>query len=228
MTQGTTMDIQRAMKQRHSVRSYTDRPIEGATLQALKEEIVACNRESGLHIQLVQQEPKAFDSFMAHYGKFNGVQNYLVLVGKKSPSLDETCGYYGERLVLKAQQLGLNTCWVAMTYRKVPGAFTVERGEKLTVVIAIGYGRTQGIAHKSKTAAEVSSQSGSAPEWFRAGVEAALLAPTAMNQQKFTLHYENGKVTAKAGRGFYTKLDLGIVRYHFECGSGKPHDIWND
>ncbi len=221
------MDIQRAMKQRHSVRSYTDRPIEGATLQTLKEEIVACNRESGLHIQLVQQEPKAFDSFMAHYGKFNGVQNYLVLVGKKSPSLDETCGYYGERLVLKAQQLGLNTCWVAMTYRKVPGAFTVERGEKLTVVIAIGYGRTQGVAHKSKTAAEVSSQSGSAPEWFRAGVEAALLAPTAMNQQKFTLHYENGKVTAKAGRGFYTKLDLGIVRYHFECGSGKPHDIWN-
>lgn len=228
MTQGTTMDIQRAMKQRHSVRSYTDQSIEGETLRALEEEIAACNRESGLHIQLVQQEPKAFDSFMAHYGKFNGVQNYLVLVGKKSPSLDETCGYCGERLVLKAQQLGLNTCWVAMTYRKVPGAFTVERGEKLTVVIAIGYGRTQGVAHKSKTAAEVSSQSGSAPEWFRAGVEAALLAPTAMNQQKFTLHYENGKVTAKAGRGFYTKLDLGIVRYHFECGSGKPHDIWND
>ncbi len=227
MTQGTTMDIQTAMKQRHSVRSYTARPIEGATLQALQEEIAACNRESGLHIQLVQQEPKAFDSLMAHYGKFSGVQNYLALVGKKSPSPDEACGYYGERLVLKAQQLGLNTCWVALTYRKVPGAFTVERGEKLTVVIAIGYGRTQGVPHKSKTAAEVSSQSGQTPEWFRAGVEAALLAPTAMNQQKFTLHYENEKVTARAGRGFYTRLDLGIVRYHFECGSGKQQDIWN-
>lgn len=129
--------------------------------------------------------------------------------------------------MLKAQQLGLNTCWVALTYRKVPGAFTVERGEKLTVVIAIGYGRTQGVPHKSKTAAEVSSQSGQTPEWFRAGVEAALLAPTAMNQQKFTLHYENEKVTARAGRGFYTRLDLGIVRYHFECGSGKQQDIWN-
>lgn len=227
MTQGTTMDIQTAMKQRHSVRSYTARPIEGATLQALQEEIAACNRESGLHIQLVQQEPKAFDSLMAHYGKFSGVQNYLALVGKKSPSPDEACGYYGERLVLKAQQLGLNTCWVALTYRKVPGAFTVERGEKLTVVIAIGYGRTQGVPHKSKTAAEVSSQSGQTPEWFRAGVEAALLAQTAMNQQKFTLHYENEKVTARAGRGFYTRLDLGIVRYHFECGSGKQQDIWN-
>lgn len=224
--QETIMDIQQAMKERHSVRSYTAQPIEGEILQALQEEITVCNRESGLHIQLVQQEPKAFDGFMAHYGKFSGVQNYLALVGKKGDSLDETCGYYGERLVLKAQQLGLNTCWVALTYRKIPGVFTVEQGEKLTVVIAIGYGKTQGVARKTKTAAEVSTQNGQVPEWFRAGVEAALMAPTAMNQQKFTLHYEDGKVTAKAGRGFYTKLDLGIVRYHFECGSGKQRDIW--
>ncbi|MEI3552822.1 MAG: nitroreductase family protein [Acutalibacteraceae bacterium] len=45
----------------------------------------ACNQESGLHIQLVTNEPKAFDSFMAHYGKFKGVTNYLALIGKKNP-----------------------------------------------------------------------------------------------------------------------------------------------
>ncbi len=37
------------------------------------------------------------------------------MIGKKGPTLEESCGYYGERLVLLAQQLGLNTCWVAMT-----------------------------------------------------------------------------------------------------------------
>ncbi len=42
-----------------------------------------------------------------------------------------------------------------------------------------------------------------------------------MNQQKFTLTYADGKVTAKAGMGFYTKVDLGIVKYHFELGAGK-------
>lgn len=215
------MELIDAIKQRHSVRQYTDKKIEANILAELQTEIDACNKESGLHIQLVTDEPKAFDSFMAHYGKFSGVTNYIALVGKKSDKLDEFCGYYGERLVLKAQQLGLNSCWVAMTYKKIPDAFKVEKGEKLTVVISLGYGKTQGVDHKIKTAEQVSNVSEDTPEWFRAGVEAALLAPTAMNQQKFKLTYADGKVTAKAGLGFYSKVDLGIVKYHFEVASGK-------
>lgn len=213
------MTIMEAMKQRHSVRQYTDKPIDGEVLKALQSEIEACNQESGL-------QPKAFDSFMAHYGKFSGVTNYIALIGKKSADLDEKCGYYGERLVLKAQQLGLNTCWVAMTYKKVSGAFHVGKDEKLVVVISLGYGKTKGIGHKVKSAEQVSNVSNQTPEWFKAGIEAALLAPTAMNQQKFTLTYDDGKVLAKAGNGFYTKLDLGIVKYHFELGAGKDNFSW--
>lgn len=220
------MDLKEAMEKRHSVRQYMDRPVEAEVLQALREEIAACNKEGNLHIQLVTNEPKAFDSFMAHYGKFSGVRNYIALIGEKGAGLDEKCGYYGERLVLKAQQLGLNTCWVAMTYKKINGAFTVNAGEKLTVVIALGYGETQGTAHQSKAASAVSNLSENTPDWFKAGVEAALLAPTAMNQQKFHLQYADGKVSAKAGRGFYTKLDLGIVKYHFELGAGKGAFRW--
>lgn len=215
------MDILEAIKQRHSVRQYSDKPIEDAILNELKKEIDDCNKEGGLHIQLVANEPKAFDSFMAHYGKFSGVENYIVLIGKKDRSLDEKCGYYGEKLVLKAQQLGLNTCWVAMTYKKIPSAFVVNKGEKLTVVISLGYGKTQGVAHKIKTIEQVSNVSGDTPNWFKEGVELALLAPTAMNQQKFEFIYNNGKVTRKAGAGFYSKVDLGIVKYHFEIGANR-------
>lgn len=213
------MDILEAMKARHSVRRYIDREIDADTLSRLREEIDACNRESGLHIQLVTDEPSAFDGFMAHYGKFSGVKNYIAVIGKKSDRLWEDCGYYGERLVLLAQQLGLNSCWVALTYKKVPSAFCIEKGEKLTVVIALGYGETQGVEHKSKELAAVCNISGEAPEWFYEGARAALLAPTATNQQKFTLEYCDGKVKATAGKGFYTKVDLGIVKYHFEAVS---------
>ena len=59
------------------------------------------------------------------------------------------------------------------------------------------------------------------PDWFQKGVKAALLAPTAMNQQKFQFILNGSQVSAKAGYGFYTKLDLGIVKYHFELGSGR-------
>ena len=220
------MDLMEALRARHSVRQYTDEPIADDVTQALEKEIRQCNREGGLHFQLVLNEPKAFDGFIAHYGKFSGVRNYIALIGPKGPDLEEKCGYWGERLVLLAQQLGLNTCWVALTYSKVRTAFTILEGEKLCVVIALGYGKTQGTSHRSKPASAVTKADGPVPDWFQRGVEAALLAPTAMNQQKFTLTLEGDKASVRAGMGVYTKMDLGIVRYHFELAAGREHCAW--
>lgn len=219
------MDVLQAMKERHSVRSYTDRPIEGRIKDDLSSYIDDCNRDSRLHIQLVLDEPHAFDGFMAHYGKFSGVRNYIVLVGKKSPDLEERCGYYGEKIVLHAQTLGLNTCWVAMTYSKGKAKFQLNANEKLCLVIAIGYGKTSGTAHTSKPR-EAVMRANTPPDWFLQGIDAALLAPTAMNQQKFTFTLEGNKVTAKAGMGFYSKIDLGIAKCHFELGAGAQHFPW--
>ncbi len=210
-----------AINYRHSVRQYLEKPIDDETIKELKKEIDLCNQESGLHIQLVLNEPKAFDCFMAHYGKFSGVKNYIALIGKKGKSLDELCGYYGERIVIKATQLALSTCWVAISYKKIPSAFAINKGEKLVVVIALGYGKTNGVMHKSKTINQVSNASEETPDWFNQGVELALLAPTAMNQQKFKIIYDQNTVTFKSGVGFYSKVDLGIIKYHFEVGSSK-------
>ena len=221
------MDLIQAIAERHSVRQYLNKPIEGETLAALRQAVDECNAQSGLHIQLVTDEPKAFDSFIAHYGKFTGVRNYIALIGKKGDGLEEACGYYGEQLVLVAQTLGLRTCWAGGSYQKVPSAYTVGPGEKLALVIAVGYGETDGHPHKSKTYDQVAKADG-APEWFRRGVEAALLAPTAINQQKFTFTLQGDKVRAKAGLGFFAKTDLGIVKRHFEIGAGKDESVWEN
>ncbi|MBR6737278.1 MAG: nitroreductase [Clostridia bacterium] len=204
-----------AIKNRHSVREYLEKPIEKSLVFALQQEINACNSESGLNIQLVLNEEKAFSGLMAKYGKFSGVTNYIALIGS-GKNLFERCGYYGERLVLKAQSLGLNTCWVYLTYKKVPSAIKLEKGEKFVLVIALGYGKTQGKPRKSKTVSQVSNASDKTPEWFNKGVECALLAPTAMNQQKFKILYDNGNVTFKKGLGVCTSIDLGIIKYHFD------------
>lgn len=219
----TTME---AMRARHSVRQYTDRPLDAEAVAALEAEIAACNKEGGLHIQLVRDEAKAFGGFMARYGKFSGVRNYLAMVGAKGPELEEKCGYYGERLALLAQALGLNSCWVAMSYDKGKAACAVDAGEKLCIVIALGYGSNPGVAHRSKAAQEVMAVDGEAPAWFREGVEAALLAPTAMNQQKFKFELKGDRVSAKAGAGFYSKIDLGIAKYHFEVAAGRENFRW--
>ena len=119
------MDIFEAIDSRHSVRQYKPIPLSEEHKKALIEKIEEINSESGLEIQLVADEPKAFDCLIAKYGNFSGVKNYIAMVGKKSEKLDELCGYYGEKLVLFAQQMGLNTCWAKMSYRKIPGAIKV-------------------------------------------------------------------------------------------------------
>ena len=220
------MELLEAIKDRHSVRSYSDRKIEGDVKDRLQQKINDCNKESGLNMQLVLDEPKAFDNLFMHYGRFSGVRNYIALIGAKTDDLEEKCGYYGEKVVLYAQTLGLNTCWVGVGYQKKPNAYTVGADEKLCLMMAIGYGNEQGKAHKSKTFQQVVRVNGDVPTWFVRGVEAALLAPTAVNQQQFRFILDGDRVSAKSGIGFFSKVDLGIVKYHFEVGAGKANFQW--
>ena len=225
--------MQEAIEARHSVRAYKDLPLSEEIVKLLEDELVKLNNEGQLHIQLICNEPKAFQGTMAKYGKFRNVNNYLVMAGKKAEDLDERIGYYGEHLVLLAQTLGLNTCWVGLSYSKVPGTYVLEEGEKIACYIAIGYGETQGVGHKIKTVKQVSNASDITPSWFKKGVEAALLAPTAVNQQKFSFEYvgmNNNRHQVRAKKGFsmigYTQMDLGIAKFHFEIGAGKVNFDW--
>ena len=217
------MNLQEAISARHSVRAYKEQPLAKDVVEVLEEKITELNRVGQLHMQLIKNEPQAFLGTLAKYGKFRGVQNYIVMAGKKAADLDDRIGYYGEALVLLAQTLGLNTCWVGLSYKKIPGTYVLEEGETIQ----------QGVTHKIKTIEQVSNVSDSTPEWFRQGVEAALLAPTAVNQQKFSFEYagiENNRHKVIAKRGFsligYTHMDLGIAKYHFEIAAGKENFDW--
>ena len=223
------MDLLEAIQSRHSVRKYTDQPIDGSLLTPLRTAIEAANAASGLNIQLVVEEPQAFGSKLHTYGTFSGVKNYLVMAGPKGKEWEEKMGYYGEGIVLLAQTLGLNSCWAGLTYKKVSGAYTLREGDIVHCEIALGYGETPGVQHPLKPAEKFYEANGTVPDWFKAGIDAALLAPTAVNQQKFKFFLRDGnKVEAKAFSSLwgYTQIDLGIVKYHFEVGAGKENFEW--
>lgn len=228
------MTLEEAIKARHSVRQYLDKPIEAEKIAQLQELINKCNLEGGLHIQLVTEEPKAFVGGMAKYGKFRGVRNYIAMIGKKGD--DVNLGYYGEKVVLLAQQLGLNTCWVALTFRKQPDQYEVRPDEKLVCVVALGYGENQGVQHLQKKSIDDVIEDKRTivgfplPDWFTLGIEAALLAPTAINQQKFTFALHDGN-TVEARIRFtmlngYAPIDLGIAKCHFEIAAGIENFKW--
>lgn len=213
------------VKMRHSVRAFLPWEIEPEKAHALNTRIRELNGQANLNMQLTINESQAFgSSFLAKYGKFSNVANYIVMAGPKDS--DAEIGYYGEQIVLLAQSLGLNTCWVGLTFKKGKVDCELREGDKIYGLIAIGYGATQGVPHKIKRPDQVADAKDLEVDWFRAGVECALLAPTAMNQQKFHFSLnEDGSVRIKSGWGPYTKLDLDIARLHFELGSKAVLDI---
>ena len=217
------MNVRELMKERHSVRQFKDEPISEEHREKLGELVAKCNEESGLNIQVIYDDPDCFNTILGHYGKFKNAVNYLALVGNKSDEkLDELCGYYGERIVLEAQGMGLNTCWVGGTYSKGKCKVDKEKGEKIVCVIAIGYGENTGNKHKSKPVKKLCNVAEEdMPTWFKNGMVAAMLAPTALNQQKFFVTLNDDEVVITPSKGVFTKVDLGIVKYHFETETGR-------
>lgn len=213
------MTMFEAMEARHAVRSYQDKKIENVIVDALKKEISDCNQEGGLSIQLILNDKDVFKGLMAHFAGFRGVSNYIALVGLAGDKSEEKLGYYGERIALKAQQLGLNSCWVGATFKRERCKAIIGDKEELICVLALGYGATQGVPHKSKPMDQLCKADKDMPEWFRKGVNAAMLAPTAQNKQDFLIVLNGEQVEFEIKESKFSKVDLGIIKYHFENGA---------
>lgn len=225
------MDLLEAMRQRHAVRAYTEKKIDSDLAARLESEIESLNTLTGLSFQVRFDDSQAFENIMARYGAFSKVNNYIALVGKKTDKAARLCGYYGEKLVLLLQQLGLNTCWVGGSYRKRKVKVKVGLSEKLYLVIAFGYGDEEGRSHRIKGLEEVCEvENEEMPAWFLEAMNAVQLAPSAMNQQRYLFTLRGNTVLAHAHKGLYTQIDLGIAQYHFEVGAaaaGATQDDWH-
>ena len=208
------------IRERHSVRAYQNRSIEPEKTAVIRAEIERLNALSGLHMQLIEGAEGVFDRLLSRFWGWRYVPAYIALAAPAGAEWEEKCGYYGEALVLFLQSLGLNTCWVGL-FRASAVRCELREGERTVITIAVGYGESAGHPHKSKPLDKV-TDADELPDWFRAGVECALLAPTAMNQQGFVFSLRDGVPSVRlSGRGPFAALDLGIVKYHFEVGSGR-------
>ena len=221
------MDFDEAIKERHSVRMYTDKRIEGETLELLQKEISEINEKSGMSIRLVLDEPKAFGKFlMKSLLKFKNAVNYFVISGPESEHLNIDAGYYGEHLVLFAQTLGLGTCW-AMMARKKQSNTDVPDGHRSVILISVGYPEDPGVPHKNRPVSDVADLT-DAPDWFAKGVDYAMMAPTGVNRQGFRFERDGNSVRIVHGSNTLSEIDAGIVKYHFEYGAGKDNFIWEE
>lgn len=220
------MTMEEAMKKRHTVRKYFDTPLQAEIIKLLNSRVDKHNNKYNLAIKLNVNDTSAFNAIIKLV-LAKGVRNYFVLSGPDTPDLDEKLGYCGADLMLYAQTLGLNTWWVGGTFnRKKLNQEACEN--KVIGVIAVGYGKSQGTPHKSKSYDDIATYDGEPPKWFLKGMEALLLAPTALNKQAFHVTGKGSQVKITCDNGVFTGADLGLAKYHFELGAGKENFQWAD
>lgn len=219
------------IRERHSVREYDGKPLAQAEFDALGAVVEECARESGLDIQLVGDNPEVFN-VIARFGLIRGCRAHVAFVVDDAKAgdvgEDEAIGYWGQKIVLAAQDMVLNTCWCALCSRKKSRA-VVAPGKKIRLVIAVGHGKTQGFTRKTKSVEALSSvECAKAPAWFAAAMEFAQLAPTAMNNQNFkiTLLSDGKTVRIDAPKSGLNVIDEGIVRCNFEIAANEAGADW--
>lgn len=214
-----------AIKERHSVRNYEAKKIEADKVEKIRARIEELNKEGNLHLQFMEDAGKTYNKLFNKVAGLGSAPSVIACVGIDDETLEQRVGYYGEKLVLFIQELGLNTCWAGTFNQKNIGA-EVGDDEKLVISIAVGYGKDKGKPHKSKSPEQVIEAKGDRPYWFNKGVDMALLAPTAINQQKFTIRLnEDESVDFVDKGGIFSQVNLGIVRCHFEIGAEKSFPI---
>jgi len=220
------MDFKEAMQKRHMVRKYTDKPLSDEIIAKINERIELNNKTYNLNMKLMINNSKGVSSIMKLI-MAKGVNNFIILAGDVSGNLDERLGYSGADIMLYAQTLGLNTWWVGGTFNRSVRRYVDNK--KVTGIIAIGYGQTQGVPHKSKNVEDVSKYEGTIiPPWFISGVDGALLAPTALNKQDFMLIGNGNRVKIECSNGIFTGSNVGLIKYHFELGAGKGNFEWDN
>ena len=192
-----------AMKKRCSRRKYINRTIDPKYVKQLEDNLTLYNKESGLNIKLViGSGAELFNGFRKSYGLFVGVQNYIAMIGSKElPERMEKVGRFGEKIILEATAMGLSTCWVGTSYDKKAAATLCSANDALDCVIAIGYSDKEhslkermmeyGMHRQNKAKKTLTEAENPVPEWFKQGMDAVYLAPTARNLRPFVFKYKD-------------------------------------
>lgn len=228
-----------AIKVRRSRRSYDRNSAIDAEARSRLHDVCGGFRPfNGVRVEFIDEPPDdIFANALGFYANIKGAPAFLAFIGDSAdPNVQEKMGYTGEAAILEATSLGLGTCWVALTYnaKTVKSLIKLDRNEKLICVSPVGYSTEQwskiytgqGSSHQRKPLPSMvrGLPESSRPAWANSAVEAARLAPSAMNRQPWGFHVDERSVTVyikDRGPEFNVarRLDCGIAMLHMELGA---------
>lgn len=234
-------DWYRAIEKRRSRRQFVPRSLEPELQKRMCSVVEDFRPFPETRAVLVNQSPGGvFKGVIGHYGKIKGATAFIAYVGDMdSPHVQEKVGYMGEGIVLEATSFGLSTCWVGGFFKPevVAPLAGAAKNEKVLAVTPIGYSREDwsleekmmtgfGRNHRRKPLAELTAEAPGPrwPSWVKPALEAARLAPSAVNRQpwRFTVAADAITVAVDNLNDTYNiskRLDCGIAMLHLELAA---------
>lgn len=231
-----------AIEKRRSRRHFDPNlPIAPETLAALDK---VCNQFAPFphaRSRLVTESAKSvFKGIIGSLGKVKGASAFIAFIGNMDdPFVQEEIGYTGEGIVLEATALGLNTCWVGGFFRPEIAASLVKvsNKERVLAVTPVGYARESesweeklmtgfGRSHNRLALSRLvrGLPREKWPDWVNESLEAARLAPSAVNRQPWSFDVQDDGVTVSIRTkrrefGVSKRLDCGIAMLHLEVAA---------
>jgi len=181
-----------------------------------------------------------FKGIVGGYGKVSGAPAFIAFIGDmRAPSVQEEVGYTGEGIILEATALRLNTCWVGGFFRpeNVASLVEIRDKERVLAVTPVGYASRFkslaerlmtgfGFTHRRLSLSKLVSggRVDNLPEWAKVSIEAARLAPSAINRQPWGFDVDSNGITVfvrTSGPEFSIskRLDCGIAMLHIEVAA---------
>lgn len=221
----TNAEYIEAVEKRHSRRAYRQKPLSPEIMQIIKEMVEAVNKDANLDFTFIEDATPFFKIFS---GKFS----MIVIAGPDTQKARESCGYYGESIVLQCVYHGLGTCWVSGTYNenKVYEALHLPSDKRIYAVITIGYAKDKyslvektmyNATHKKNKSYQDMFEFCDAklPETYAYGMKLVEMAPSAVNRRPVHFRYENGVLSGYVDEPYSDKsVDFGIAKLHFLIG----------
>ncbi|MDO5426155.1 MAG: nitroreductase family protein [Eubacteriales bacterium] len=215
------MTLYDAIFTRRSVRSYRMEAIDEQILKSIPEFL----NETGPLFPQIQTSLKIIDR-VTKKEKVNGFANvtapyYAALYSEKKEKSDMNAGYLMEHLSLYLESKGIGTCFLGMASKK--DAEEEEEGRSFVILLAFGLPKNSGVRKNYEanrlSMEELCAYKETPKVWVRQVLEAARLAPSALNAQPWRfVVYENRvhifskkPLTAKGKMGHLQELNFGIM-----------------
>lgn len=228
------MEPYEAIFKRKSTRQYSTEPLTDDEISTVEKIVESADRlkDTGLKVHIVRDGKVVHELFKGIISNYTKViaPHYLVVTSDDVPGWRENSGYTVEQIVLELTRIGLATCWIGghADRESLKTTLGVDRSRVAGVFIAFGKPAVEGDQYrkdpgdaKRKPLAQIVT--GQPDETWTTILEAARIAPSAVNSQPWRFFIEPDRVdlcivrlnpVAQRLYGALTPVDAGIVLKH--------------